>query len=418
MKVDIYPSTVSGSIQPPASKSFLHRSIISACLARGHSTINNIILSEDVMATVQAFRDVGVSIEINGDSFDVYSEGIESFSEQVVVNCNESGTTMRFLIPILSNTNFAYFKGKSSLMNRPYDVYESIYKKLGLVFIKESDKIITKGNIISGDYEVRGDISSQFISGLLFVLPLLKGDSTIKIIGNFESKQYVDMTVDILRRFGVNVRKINQTFFIEGNQKYRPIIINAETDYSQMAFFAVLGIVNNNLEITGINYDSFQPDLRILDIIDEMDGEIVKTKNAVLIRKSKILGKQIDVSQCPDIAPILGVLGSVASGVTKITNAKRLVMKESNRLLSTFITLETYGVDVEMKEDSIVIIGGKELHGNVFDSFNDHRIAMTVAIAATIADSKVTILNAEAINKSYPTFYQDLEKLGVRIKYY
>jgi len=418
MKIDVYPSTVSGSIQPPASKSFLHRAIISACLARGHSTINNIILSEDVIATVQAFRDIGVSIEVNGNAFEIDSEGIECFSKNIDVNCNESGSTIRFLIPILSNNNFAYFKGKSSLFSRPFDIYESLYKKLGLVFIKESDKIITKGTINSGDYEVRGDISSQFISGLLFVLPLLKGDSTIKITGNFESEQYVDLTVDVLKHFGVNVRKMKHTFFITGNQKYHPITINAETDYSQMSFFAVLGIVNNSLEITGINYDSYQPDLQILSIIDEMGGKIVKNKNSVLIYKSKILGKQIDVSQYPDIAPILGVLGSVASGVTKITNAKRLVMKESNRLLSTFKTLERYGVEAEMKEDSITIIGGKQLHGNVFDSFNDHRIAMTIAIAATIADSKVTILNAEAINKSYPTFYHDLEKLGVRIKYY
>jgi len=418
MKVEVFPSKVSGSIQPPASKSFLHRAIICACLAKGHSTINNIILSDDVMATVQAFRSMGVSITVNDNSFDIYSDGFESFSSSVDIDCNESGSTIRFLIPILSNDDFAYFKGKSSLISRPFDIYESLYTSKGLVFEKDNTKITTKGRITSGNYEVRGDVSSQFISGLLFVLPMLEGDSTIKIVGNFESEQYVNMTVDLLKRFNVNVRKIDKTFFIKNSQKYRSTTINAETDYSQMAFYAVLGIVNNTIEINGINEDSLQPDKQILDIITNMGGKIEKNNNSVKIHKSETTGMQIDVSQCPDIAPILGVLGSVSKGVTKIVNARRLVMKESNRLLSTYNTLKKYGVEVIMDEDSLTIFETEKLRGNVFDSYNDHRIAMTAAIAATIADSKVTILNAEAINKSYPTFYQDLEKLGVKIKYY
>lgn len=218
MKVDVYPSKVSGSITPPPSKSFLHRAIISASLAKGHSTINNIILSDDVLATVNAFKSLGVQIDINNNSFDITSNGYGSFNKNIEVDCNESGSTIRFLIPILSNNNFAYFKGKTSLINRPFNVYEDIFKKQGLVFYKSGNSIITKGQLSPGKYIVPGDISSQFISGLLFVLPLLNGDSTIEIVGDFESKQYVDMTVNILKRFGVNITK-NKNIFISKKSK-------------------------------------------------------------------------------------------------------------------------------------------------------------------------------------------------------
>ena len=379
MKIDIFPSKVQGEIRPPASKSFLHRAIISACLACGHSRINNIVLSDDVLATVNAFKTLGVNIEVNKDSFDIYSKGFDGFTRNVDIDCNESGSTIRFLIPILSNTNFAYFKGKSSLISRPFNIYETIFKDRDLIFKKTSNTITTKGGLSPGNYIVPGDISSQFISGLLFVLPLLDGDSTIKITKNFESRRYVEMTVNILKSFGVKVRYSDRTFYIPGNQKYLPNTVNSEIDYSQMAFFAVLGIVNNDIKITDINYDSLQPDIKIIDIIlnsqlclidkitgndfkniryvfrkyennikamkinediidiiRSMGGNIKTDNKSITFCKSQTSGIEIDVSQCPDIAPILGVLGAVSNGVTNIVNAKRLTMKESNRLLSTF----------------------------------------------------------------------------------
>lgn len=417
MKVDVYPSKVSGSITPPPSKSFLHRAIISASLAKGHSTINNIILSDDVLATVNAFKSLGVQIDINNNSFDITSNGYGSFNKNIEVDCNESGSTIRFLIPILSNNNFAYFKGKTSLINRPFNVYEDIFKKQGLVFYKSGNSIITKGQLSPGKYIVPGDISSQFISGLLFVLPLLNGDSTIEIVGDFESKQYVDMTVNILKRFGVNITKNKNIFYIKKNQKYVSTSIDAEIDYSQMAFFAVLGTINNDIKIMGLNDDSMQPDRKIIDIINLMGGKIKKDHNSLNIYKSKTYGITIDVSQSPDIAPILGILASSSLGTTNLINAKRLIIKESNRLLSIYNTLIKFGVKIDLGEDSLTIHGPSKFKSNIFDSYNDHRIVMMIAIAATIAKDKVTIKGAEAVKKSYPNFFQDLEKLGVKIKY-
>ena len=417
MKVDVYPSKVSGSITPPPSKSFLHRAIISACLAKGRSTINNIILSDDVLATVNAFKSLGVQININDNSFGITSNGYESFNKNIEVDCNESGSTIRFLIPILSNDNFAYFKGKTSLINRPFNVYKDIFKKQGLMFYKSGDNIITKGQLSPGKYIVPGDISSQFISGLLFILPLLNGDSTIEIVGDFESKQYVDMTVNILKRFGVNITKNKNIFYIKKKQKYVSTSITAEIDYSQMAFFAVLGTINNGIKIMGLSDYSMQPDRKIIDIIDLMGGKVKKDHNSINIYKSKTYGITIDVSQSPDIAPILGVLAASSYGTTNLVNAKRLIIKESNRLLSIYNTLIKFGVKIDLGEDLLKIDGPSKFKSNVFDSYNDHRIVMMIAIAATIAKDKVTIKGAEAVKKSYPNFFQDLEKLGVKIKY-
>ncbi len=417
MKVEVYPSKVSGSITPPPSKSFLHRAIISASLAKGHSTINNIILSNDVLATINALRSVGVQININNNSLDIISNGYESFNNKIEVDCNESGSTIRFLIPILSNNDFAYFKGKTSLINRPFSVYEDIFEKQGLVFYKNDNIIVTKGRLSPGKYVVSGDISSQFISGLLFVLPLLNGDSTIEIEGDFESKQYVDMTVNILKRFGVNIAKNKNIFYIKKNQKYISTSINAEIDYSQMAFFAVLGTINNDIKIRGLNNNTLQPDRKILDIINLMGGNVTQTDNLLNIYKSQTYGNTIDISQSPDIAPILGVLAASSVGTTNIINAKRLIIKESNRLLSIYNTLIKFGVKIDLGEDSLTIHGPSQFNSGIFDSYNDHRIVMMIAIAATIAKDKITIKGAEAVKKSYPYFFRDLENLGVKIKY-
>ena len=417
MKIDVYPSMVSGSITPPPSKSILHRSIISACLAVGKSTINNVVLSEDIKATINAFVSLGVNINTVGSALVIESKGYSNFNANVDIDCNESGSTIRFLIPILSNVNDAYFRGKSGLIKRPFNIYETIFKDSNLIFEKTSSFIRTKGKLKSGKYVVPGNVSSQFISGLLFVLPLLDGDSSIEIEGVLESANYVDITIDVLSIFGIRVKKTNNSFIIKGNQNYINNDINVETDYSQLAFFAVLGIINNSITINNINPQSLQPDKAILNIIEEMGGKLIFNDNSVKLKKSFLHNKIIDVSQSPDIAPILGILCAYANGTSQIINAKRLLIKESNRLKSTYEILKLMGVDVVMKEDSLIITGPKQFNGGIYDSFNDHRIAMTLAIAATIAKEKITILNAETINKSYPNFYKDLQSLGVEIKY-
>jgi len=333
MKVEVYPSKVSGRIKPPASKSYLHRSIICASLSSGISKISNIIYSEDVNATLGVFENLGVSITRHKNSIEINSKGFQNFQQEKMVYCNESGSTIRFLIPVLSNNYNTYFTGKSGLMSRPFTVYKDIFISQGLVYKQESTEIMTKGSLKPGEYIVPGNISSQFISGLLFILPTLNGDSTIKITGKLESEEYVDMTVEIMRIFKVKIEKSGQSIFVSGNQKYVSTNINAEIDYSQMAFFAVLGIINNTITVDGINSDSLQPDRRITGLIQNMGGKVIKEEDSITFSKSKTNGITIDVSQSPDLAPILGVLASCSKGETRLVNARRLIIKESNRVL-------------------------------------------------------------------------------------
>jgi len=417
MIVDIYPSKVSGTITPPPSKSILHRSIISSCMSRGLCKIHNVVYSDDIIATIAAFESLGVIItkEENALIIDARTWSIDD--REIVVDCNESGSTIRFLIPLLSNINYDVFKGKSILIKRPMDIYFDMFKKQDLFFEKGTDFIKTKGALSPGNYLVQGDVSSQFISGLMFLLPTLSGDSSIQIIGDLESSEYVDITIDVLRAYNINIYKNGNIFSIKGNQHYKPTDYYVESDYSQLAFFAVLGIVNNNLVISNINPHSLQPDRRIFDVIASMKGVFQFNETSIKVVKSKTHKATIDVSQCPDIAPIIGLLAACSEGETKIINAKRLTLKESNRLLSTYKVLQGFGVEVYLGEDSLTIVGTRVLHANTFDSSNDHRMAMMISIGATIADGKVTITNADAINKSYPYFYKDLQSLGAVIKY-
>ena len=417
VKIEVYPSVVSGTITPPASKSMLHRSIISASLANGTSVINNVVYSEDVVATVNAFKQLGVQIETKDNQLLIVSKGLSGFHENVDVDCNESGSTLRFLVPVLSNTKKAYFRGKSSLLKRPMTIYEEIFKNQNIHYEKNDLFITTEGKIKPGNFKIRGDISSQFISGLLFVLPTLDGDSTIDIIGNLESANYVKLTISVLEKFSIFISFQNNRFFIKGNQAYKSTEIYAEIDFSQLAFFAVLGTINNTIKVDHIDFDSLQPDKQIIDIIEQMNGDVIREPNSAVFNHSFTRGITIDVGQFPDIAPILGVLAALSEGKTSIVNAKRLIIKESNRLLSTYNTLKNLGVDVHMGKDFLEIYGTNKFVGCELDSYNDHRIAMAAAIAATVADSKVTINNAEAINKSYPGFYNDLQALGVKIRF-
>jgi 3-phosphoshikimate 1-carboxyvinyltransferase len=417
MVVEVYPSIVAGTINPPASKSYLHRSIICAALSEGTSTIENIVYSDDINVSLRAFEDMGVKVTRFDNSVMIESRGLTHLEQEKEVYCNESGSTIRFLIPLLSNSYKSQYKGKSGLMNRPFTIYEEIFKAQNLFFKQDKEKITTKGKLSPGKYIIPGNISSQFISGLLFVLPTLDGDSTIEVTGKFESSKYVDITVEILNKFGITVRFSENLFFIAGNQKYIPTTIYTECDYSQAAFYAVLGMINNNIQISGLNPKSLQPDRNIVKIIESMNGQVNSVHNDLIFYKSNTLGTEIDVSQCPDIAPILGLLAACSKGETNIVNAKRLIIKESNRLLSTYETLKSLGVEVYMGEDSLRIIGTDKINGNTCSSFNDHRIAMTLGIAGTICDSKITIEGAEAINKSYPNFFKDLESLGAVIKY-
>ena len=413
MNVLINPSRLSGSILIPPSKSQSHRAIIAASLAKGKSVINNVIMSDDVLATIAAMEKIGVKIVRNNHQLIIQGISRITVADDNFVDCNESGSTIRFLIPLLSlSKQKIVLTGKSCLFKRPMGVYDQLFKERGLFFQQSDKSIIINGALPADHYQIPGNVSSQFVSGLLFSLPLQKENSTIEIIGELESKEYVDMTVEVLRQFGVTINVSDNGYSIPGNQHYHPAHITIEGDYSQMAFFATAGLLCGGLTCKGMTRESLQPDRKILDFIESMNGYYTWKQSEIEFHYSNTIGTTIDVSQSPDIAPILAVLGALSAGKTIIENAQRLKFKESNRLSSTYETLKQMNIDVQMTDSSLIIEGRPMIDGGVFESFNDHRIVMAIAIAAIRANNPVLIKNAEAVNKSYPNFFQDYQNLG------
>lgn len=416
MKILITPAKLSGAVTVPPSKSQSHRAIIAAAMAKGKSVINNIILSDDVLATVEAMEKIGVKIIHNHHQLIIHGVSRIVFSDDNFIDCNESGSTLRFLLPLLSlSRQKVVMTGQPSLFKRPMAIYEQLFKDRHLNFQQSDKSIIVDGALTAGVYRLPGNISSQFVSGLMFALPLLKENSVIEIDGELESKEYIDLTIDVLKQFGVAIHPENDKYLIPGNQKYLPTNIHIEGDYSQMAFFSVAGLFGGEITCKNLNPSSLQPDRRVLDIIRQMNGFFEWKDSGYLFHESTTIGCTIDVSQSPDIAPILAILGALSQGTTIIDNAARLKYKESNRLNSTYETLRKMNVKVEMTESSLIIQGQPQIDGGIFDAFNDHRIVMAIAIAAIKAKSPVTIKNAEAINKSYPSFFQDYQALGGNI---
>ncbi len=418
MDVIIHPHTMQGEITPPPSKSYLHRAIICASLAKGKSVIKNILIGDDIQQTIEAFRSLGVHIEYLDNQLIIESTGKLLFKDNHIINCHESGSTIRFLMPLLSNDMGVEFHGEPSLLNRPLDFYEHIFSKQNNTFVRFSDYIYTEGKIKPDHYLINDDSSSQYISGLLFTLPLLKDDSSIEIKKNFQSKNYIDMTIYILKQFGIKIIKEKENLFIiPGNQVYKSTHIEIEADFSQAAFFIAGALINGNIKLNNLNIDSLQPDQHILEIIRNAGGQLDYINNQVIVKKSNLSLSFIDLSQIIDLGPILFLLASQSLTPTKIINYERLVHKESNRLKNMLLVLDKMNVKYEKNDHQLIIHRQPTFDLKSIDSYNDHRIAMSIAIFATISNTPTLIKNMEVINKSYPTFLIDLENLGIKIDY-
>lgn len=414
-KVGIIPKSLNGSINIPSSKSLCHRAIIAAGLSSGESRISNLMLSDDIAATFKAMEKLGTKIEeIEKGSYKI--KGGFPLEERISIDCIESGSTLRFLIPIaMLGPGEKTFTGRGKLVERPLDTYYRIFDQEGIEYSHNSGRLPlkVKGTLKPGFFKVEGNISSQFITGLLLALPLLESDSRIEIINNLESKGYVDLTIDILSKFGVEIiNKDYSEFLIKGNQKYKPIDYRVEGDFSQAAFWLVAGIIGGNITCLDLNISSLQGDKIIVDLIQQMGGDIEVRNQEVVTRKSRTKGTIIDASQCPDLVPILTVLAALSEGETRIINASRLRIKESDRLKAISTEMNKLGAHVREEEDGLVIRGVEKLLGGVVDSWNDHRIAMALAIASIRCREKVIITNSAAVNKSYPHFWEDFKKLG------
>jgi 3-phosphoshikimate 1-carboxyvinyltransferase len=415
--IKIKPSLLKGEISIPPSKSLCHRAIICAALSNEESKIDNVNFSDDIIATCKGMKILGAKIERIDDTL-IIRGSINALTGETI-DCNESGSTLRFLIPIaLVQPANIRFVGRGKLVSRPLDIYYNIFEKQDILYSNDMGNLPLniEGQFKPGNFAIEGNISSQFISGLLFSLPLLDGDSKIIITTNLESKGYVDLTLDMLNRYGIEI--INngyKEFIIKGNQRYKGRDYRVEGDYSQAAFWLVGGILGEEITSRNLNLESLQGDRVIIDIINKMGGTITLDETFIKTIASNTKGIIIDASQCPDLVPVLAVLAALSNGQTKIVNAARVRIKESDRLNAIATELNKLGADVREFDDGLVINGKDSLIGGVVDSWNDHRIAMALAIASIKCKDEIIIKNSEAVKKSYPHFWEDFKKLGGKI---
>ena len=420
MNVIIKPKKLNGEVIIPPSKSLSHRAIIAASLASGKSEISNVLFSKDIIATIEAMRACGANIIEHKDSLTIY--GSEVCRAKSELNANESGSTIRFMIPIaLVCSEKMTFKGENHLVKRPLDTYYEIFDKLGIKYHHPQDAYLpleTEGGLKAGLYEIRGDISSQFITGLLYALPMLDGDSKLVITTNLESKGYVDLTLDILSKFGIEIENNEyKEFIIKGNQKFKPFDYTVEGDYSQSAFFLVANALGNDIKLKAMNQFSYQGDKKIIQDMIDFGCEVTSLDDTLICKCDNLHGATIDFAQSPDLGPALTVLASVSNGQSNFINAARLRIKECDRITCMRVELEKMGAKITETLDSMHITGVNELKGAVIDSHNDHRVAMAIAMAATIAAGEVKILNAGCVSKSFPHFWDVYQSLGGEIIY-
>ncbi len=404
MDLKITPHRLSGSVSIPSSKSMTHRAIICAALAEGTSRLTGIDYSKDIDATLGIMEAFGAAFRKDGSA--VTMEGITAAKETAVADCCESGSTLRFLIPVAAALGIrTEFRGQGRLPQRPITPYLRELSLKGVQFRYDNTMpFVMEGRLQSGVFRLEGDISSQFITGLLFALPLLDGDSEIVMTSPLQSKPYADMTIDCMRKFGVEVEETPEgNYRVRGNQVYRAADVHMEGDFSQAAFFYVANAIGNEVVLENIPEKSVQGDRKIVEIIGEMCYNRNNGKNAAF---------HVDASDIPDLVPILAVLGTFGDEVSVITGAERLRIKESDRLTAVSELLNRLGGKVIVHEDGLEVHPVPQLHGGTVDSFGDHRIAMCAAIAATRCTAPVTILGAECVEKSYPAFFEDYQHLG------
>lgn len=387
MDVRIQPRRLSGVVTPPPSKSMAHRAVLAMALSDGKGELFNVEDSQDIQATKRCVESLKTS---------------RPAGALPLLDCGESGSTLRFLIPIaLALAGGGVFTGRGRLMERPQQPYFDIFEEKGIHYERKDGALLVRGTLAPGTYRLPGNVSSQFVTGLLYALPLLPGDSVIQITTPLESSGYVDMTLDMLRKFGVAVEhKSYEAFRVPGNQAYHARSITVESDWSQAGFWYAAKALDSSVDILGLEPRSTQGD------------RVVAEHSARLSRPGDV---DIDVSGCPDLLPPLAVMAAVRNGTTRFVNAARLRMKESDRLATTAAALNALGGQAEEGADSLTVHSVPSFSGGTVDGANDHRIVMAAAIAATRSTAPVTILGAGAVNKSYPSFWDDYKRLGGNI---
>lgn len=409
MNIKISPSVLRGEVLPPPSKSGLHRAVICAGLAKGTSRISPVVASEDILATIGAMRALGSRIDLPDGKLII--EGNTQKVPRVKIDAHESGSTLRFMIPVAAAlAKEAEFDGSGRLPERPLEPYYAILKEY-----HRGEKALPlriHGGFCGHEFTVPGNISSQFVTGLLLAMPLMDPCSRLRVDGTLESRPYVDITIDCMKKFGVRVcHEDYRVFWTEG--AYCPTEYIAERDWSAAAFWMVADAIGQQVVCKEMAEKSCQGDRQILDLLKRCGAVVIKETDGIKVTAERLCGASIDVGDIPDLVPILAVLGCFCEGTMEIKNAARLRLKESDRLQTITEGLVKMGAKLELGADRMVIHGTGGLAGGCFVSaYNDHRIAMALAVAASCAERPVVIQGAECIQKSYPGFFEDFRRLG------
>ncbi|WP_407371750.1 3-phosphoshikimate 1-carboxyvinyltransferase [Carnobacterium sp.] len=404
------PNALNGTVIVPPSKSMAHRAVICASLAAGRSTIKNIQLSDDILATIEGMRSFGAIISYDDQTLTIDGIRNGAAKESRTINCNESGSTLRFLIPLATLfTGETHFIGQGHLGKRPLEPYQELFDAQSLHYNQattENLQLSVAGPLTPGIYEMRGDISSQFITGMLLTLPLLAGDSVLKITTHLESKGYIDLTLSVLQAFGIVIEQdeTGQEYRIKGQQSYIARDYTVEGDYSQAAFWLSANALSNELLVNGLDSASLQGDQAIVSILNTLNGDSANSERI------------IDGAQVPDIIPVVALVAALSKGKTKIINLERLRIKESDRLVATQKELTALGAQIEIVGDSLLIEGVFRLSGGQHVwSHKDHRMAMMLAIASTVCKEPIHIKDTDCVKKSYPNFWETFQQLGGKI---
>ena len=399
MKVKILPSKTSGEVSAPPSKSFAHRYLIGSVLSRGKCVIKNIADSDDISATLSCIEQLGGSVTKDGNTVTVIPTN-EKQIENAVFDCKESGSTLRFFIPVVLATGAknCTFSGSERLLARGINEYEKLFENSDVTINSDEKAIEVNGTLSAGNYEISGEVSSQYTTGMLFALSVLDGKSTLKITGNAESRAYVDMTIKVLKDFGADIAEPEKNFFeINGKGRLSPGEFTVEGDWSNAAFLIALSRLLGTISVSGLNENSVQGDRFSSVAFDALDGE-----NA-----------EIDLKDCPDLAPILFTYAAYKNG-GKFINTRRLRVKESDRANVMAEELKKFGANVKVYENSVEI-EKTQLKPPIVPlcGHNDHRIVMALSVLAAVFGAEID--GAEAVNKSYPDFFRVIKKAGVNV---
>ena len=411
--VKFSPFIPNGTLNAPPSKSDVHRAIICAAMAGGKSRISPVALSNDIRATIGCIKALGADAVLDGDVLTV--DGTNMYkNKSALLDCGESGSTLRFFIPIAAaGAVNATFIGKGKLPERPIGIFTEALPKAGTACKTEGGlPLEISGQLKSGVFKIPGNVSSQFITGLLLALPVLEGDSEIVLTSPLESVGYIAMTIRTMKQFGVEIQTTENGWYIKGGQAYKPCNYTTDGDWSQAAFFMVAGAINGDVTVKGVNKNSAQGDKKIAEILKDFGADVEWNDTSVRVKKGELKALTIDAKQIPDLVPILSVCASFAEGTTKIINAERLRIKECDRLKASSELINNLGGSVRELADGLEIDGVKSLKGGSVDGYNDHRMVMSAGICAANVEGEIECSYALSINKSYPDFYIDYNNIG------